>query len=104
MATTRIGQIEPFEIGSNDWELYAEWPRPVPARERYQRGEKEGNIIAILVTVIGQKAYVLLQNLLAPTKPHKKKYIYAELVEEMKNHLQPKLLTIAKQFKFNQRK
>ena len=24
MATSQIGQIEPFEIGSGDWELYAE--------------------------------------------------------------------------------
>ena len=64
--------------------------------------EDDKRKVAVLVTVIGQKAYALLRNLLVPTKPHEKKY--AELVEEMRNHLKPKLLTIAERFKFNRRK
>ena len=87
MAAAQIGQIEPFEIGSDDWELYAK------RLEQLANGiDEEKRKVAVLVTVIGQKAYALLRNLLATTKPHKKKY--AELVEQMKNHLKWKPLTI----------
>ena len=58
--------------------------------------------VAVFVTVIGQRAYALLRNLVALTKPHEKKY--DELVAAMKDHLKPKPLTIAEWFKFNRRK
>ena len=51
---------------------------------------------------IGPKAYALLRNLVAPTKPHEKEY--KELIDAMQAHLKPKPLTIAERFKFNRRK
>ena len=99
MAAAQIGQIEPFEIGSNDWELYAE---PLEQFLLANGIDEEKRKVAVLVMVIGQKTYAQLRNLLAPTKPHEKKY--AEFFEEMKNHLNPKPLTIAERFKFNRRK
>ena len=97
MASAQIGQIEPFDIGSDDCEVYAERVDQFLLANGIEDDKRK---VAVLVTVIGQKAYALLRNLLAPTKPHERKY--AELVEEMKNHLKP--LTIAERFKFNRRK
>ena len=99
MAIAQIGHIEPFEVGSDDWELYAERLDQFLLANGIDDDKKK---VAVLVTVIGQKAYSLLRNLVAPTKPHDKKY--DELVEVMKNHLKPKPLTIAERFKFNRRK
>ena len=54
--------------------------------------------VATLLTVIGDKAYSLLCNLLAPTKPAEK--TYGELVDVMKR---PKPPVIAERFKFHRR-
>ena len=99
MAIAQIGHIELFEIGSDDWELYAERLDQFLLANGIDDDKKK---VVVLVTVIGQKAYSLLRNLVAPTKPHDKKY--DKLVEAMKKHLKPKPLTIAEQFKFNRRK
>ena len=56
----------------------------------------------MLVTVIGQKAYALLRNLVAPTKPHEKDY--DSLVAAMKDLLKLKPLTIAEWFILNCRR
>ena len=57
--------------------------------------------VAVLLTVIGAKAYSLLRNLLAPTKPADTEY--ADLVKVMKDHLKPKPIVIAERFKFHRR-
>ena len=57
--------------------------------------------VAILLTVIGRKAYALLRNLLAPAKPAEKSFDV--LVKVMKDHLKPKPLVIAERFKFHRR-
>jgi hypothetical protein len=99
MATTQIGHLEPFEIGSDDWELYAERLDQSLLANGIDDDKKK---VAVLVTVIGQKAYALLRNLVAPTKPHEKDY--KSLLAAMKDHLKPKPLTIAERFKFNRRR
>ena len=58
--------------------------------------------VTVLVTVIGQKAYALLRNLVAPTKPHEKDY--DSLVAAMKDLLKLKPLTIAEWFILNCRR
>ena len=55
----------------------------------------------MFLTVIGGRAYALLRNLLAPTKPADKSY--GELVKVMKNHLKPTPPVIAERFKFHRR-
>ena len=99
MAANQIGQIEPFEIGSGDWELYAERLEQFLLANGIDDDRKK---VAVFVTVIGAKAYALLRNLVARTKPYEKRY--EELVEVMQAHLKPKPLTIAERFKFNRRK
>ena len=99
MATTQIGHIKPFEIESDDWELYIE------CLDQFMLTNGIGDEIRkvmIFITIIGQKMYALLQNLMAPTKLHEKKY--NELVESMNNHLKPRPLTIAERFKFSNTK
>ena len=96
MAATQIGHIEPFEIGNDDCELYAE------RLDQFMLAngiDDEKRKVAVFLTVIGQKVYALLRNLVAPTKPHEKKY--EDLVKAMMDHLKPKPLTIAERFKFN---
>ena len=56
---------------------------------------------ATLVTVIGKKAYGLLQSLLTPEKPLTKSY--DGLVQTMQSPLDIQPLAIAQCFKFHQR-
>ena len=57
--------------------------------------------MAVLLTVIGLKAYGLLRNLLAPTKPADKGC--DETVQVLQNHLSPKPMIIAERFKFHRK-
>ena len=63
--------------------------------------ESEARKKAVSLTVISPKSYGLLQNLLAPTKPADTDY--AALINTMKDHLSPKPLIIAEQYKFCKR-
>ncbi len=56
---------------------------------------------AIFLTVNGPAAYKLLRSLISPAKPTEK--TFAELVEVMKQHYNPKPSEIVQQFKFNSR-
>ena len=50
MATTQIGHLEPFEIESDDWELYAERLDQFLLANGIDNDKKK---VAVLVTVIG---------------------------------------------------
>ena len=55
--------------------------------------------VTVFQTVIGDKAYGLLQDFLAPTKAADK--TYSEPVKIMKDHLKPKPPVITERFKFD---
>ena len=57
--------------------------------------------VAVLLTVIGDKPYAVLRNLLAPSKPAEK--LFDVLVKVMKDHRKPKPLIIAERLKFRRR-
>jgi len=58
--------------------------------------------VAVLLTVIGTKAYTqLLRNIMAPEKPVTKEYDV--IVEALQAHLDPKPIIIAERFKFHRR-
>ena len=57
--------------------------------------------VAVLLTVIGTKAYTLLRNIVAPDKPAAKEY--DQLVEAFRAHLDSKPIIIAERFKFHRR-
>ena len=59
----------------------------------------DGKTVAVLLTVIGTKAYTLLKNIVAPDKPATKEY--NQLVEAFRVHLDLKPITIVERFKFH---
>ena len=56
---------------------------------------------AILLSVVGDKTYKLIRDLVAPDKPMDK--LYQELVDLLTSHLDPKPSMIVERFKFNSR-
>jgi len=98
MTTATLGQVEPFDPQVDDWVLYTERLEQFFVANGITDDAKK---VAVLLTVIGGKAYALLRNLLAPTKPAGKSF--ETLVEVMKDHLKPKPLVIAERFKFHRR-
>ena len=97
MAKAILGQMEPFELQGGDWILYAERMEQFFISNRIEEDSKK---VATLLTVIGDKVYALLRNLVAPVKPATKSF--RELVE-VKKHLKPKPPVIAERFKFHRR-
>jgi len=57
---------------------------------------KDEKKVAVLLTVIGTKAYNLLRNVITPAKPAKKSY--QQLVDAMKSYMDPKPIVIAEHF------
>ena len=98
MATATLGQVEPFELEGGDWNVYSERLDQFLVSNGVVDDAKK---VAVFLTVIGGRAYALLRNLLAPTKPADKSY--GELVKVMKNHLKPTPPVIAERFKFHRR-
>ncbi|XP_031570808.1 uncharacterized protein K02A2.6-like [Actinia tenebrosa] len=56
---------------------------------------------AILLSVIGPATYILLRNLVSPSKPTEKSYI--ELVSALRNHYQPTISITVQRYKFHTR-
>ena len=87
-----MGQMETFNYDSGD-----DWPTYVERLEQFftpNGATEEEKKVAVLVTVMGAKAYGLLQNLVAPDKPTGRKF--DNPVQKMKDHLNPKPLAIIK--------
>ena len=56
-----IGHVEPFRVGTDDWEQYEE-----RMAQFLSVNEIEGNRkVAVFLTMVGPQAYALLSNLLA---------------------------------------
>ncbi|CAH2073821.1 unnamed protein product, partial [Iphiclides podalirius] len=92
-----IGKIGTFDLEKDNWEAY------IDRLEQYFIVNQVKTEIQVptLITVIGGEAYELMVNLCTPEKPSNKPY--NELVELMKNHLNPKPSQLAERFKFRQR-
>ena len=98
MAINTIGQLEQFKPGTDDWEQYQERHAQYFVANGIEGEEKKR---VVLLTVVGPQAYLLLSNLVAPTKPAEK--TYAALTKAMLDHLKPKPLIIAERFQFHRR-
>ena len=93
-----VGALEKFDASNGNWVEYVEvLEQYFIANSIEDAGKKKG----IFLTVIGSETYRLLRNLLAPTKPADK--TLGQLVEALKNHLNPKPLVIAERYKFYHR-
>ena len=94
-----MGQMEPYDLEKSDeWASYVERLEQFFIANKITEAEQK---VAVLLTVIGSKAYSLLRNLLAPAKPADKDF--DEIVQVLQNHLSPKPLIIAERFKFHRR-
>ena len=89
--------MDPFDPDFDNWSAYTARLEQFFVANDIAEGKRR----AVLLTVIGTKAYTLLRNILAPEKPATKDY--SQLVEAMRSHLDPKPIVIAERFKFHQR-
>ena len=92
-----IGKIE--EYNENDsWIEYTERLEQYFAANEITDNNKKR---AVLLSVCGAKTYKLIRNLVNPRKPADKSFV--ELVNLVKNHLNPRPSSIVYRFKFNSR-
>ena len=99
MAKGIVGQMESF-----DCEHGESWPTYVEGLEQYFAANDITNAakkVAVLLTVVGPEAYGLIWDLVAPHKPGENSY--QEIVDAMKEHINPKPMVIAEQYKFHRR-
>ncbi|XP_045183417.2 uncharacterized protein K02A2.6-like [Mercenaria mercenaria] len=92
-----FGKISEFQDGQESFLNYEE--RLVQFFEANEVPDEE--LVPVFLSVIGSTAYGVLKNLVAPALPKDKSY--ADLVKLLKNHYNPKPLTISERFKFNKR-
>ena len=92
-----VGNIGEFDATKEDFDSYCDRLNQYLTANDIA-AEKH---VAVFLTVIGAKCFGLLRNLLAPEKLSSKSF--QELVQTLKQHLQPKPLIIAERFKFNKR-
>ncbi|XP_053372930.1 uncharacterized protein K02A2.6-like [Mercenaria mercenaria] len=92
-----FGKISEFQDGQESFLNYEE--RLVQFFEANEVPDEK--LVPVFLSVIGSTAYGVLKNLVAPALPKDKSY--ADLVKLLKNHYNPKPLTISERFKFNKR-
>ena len=92
-----IGKVEEFQENDNWIEYTERLEHYFTANEITDAGKKR----AVLLSSCGAKTYKLIRNLVSPGKPTDK--TFAELVNIVKNHLNPRPSTIVYRFKFNNR-
>ena len=90
-----LGSMDIFNPNMDDWSAY------VKRRESFFLANeiKDNKKVAVLITVIGTKAYSLLRSILTPAKAVDKSY--KQLVDTMKSHLDPQPIVIAERFRFH---
>ena len=95
---SRYGVINEFEAAREDWTSYAERLEQYFAANDVESAEKRR---AIFLSACGAQTYQLLKNLVAPEKPTERSF--GELIELVKDHLQPKPSIIVERFTFHSR-
>ena len=98
MATVAHGSIGPFDSSEEDWETYVERVELYLAANKIEDGTQRRDV---LLSVCGAKTYHTLRDLLAPAKPRETSY--ADVVETLKTHFNPKQGVAVHRFKFNSR-
>lgn len=90
-----FGSLEPFNEGQTTWDSYVERMDEFFSINNVPDDKKH----SFLLMFIGQKCYDTLRDICQPDKPARKSY--AQLVELMKNHLQPKPSVLSERYKFH---
>lgn len=90
-----FGTVEAFDERQTSWDSYIE-----RLDEFFQiNSVPDGKKHSFLLMCIGQKSYDILRDICQPDKPAKKNY--DQLVQLMKNHLQPKPSVLSERYKFH---
>lgn len=92
-----IGKVNEFTEGSESVENYVERLEQFFTANDIEDEKK----VSVFLSVVGSSAYGVIRNLVQPALPKDK--TYAQLVELMKSHYNPKPLIISERFKFNKR-
>lgn len=90
-----LGSLEPFNEAATSWESYTERIEQFFSLNNVPDEKKT----SFLLMCIGQKSYDILRDICQPDKPATKGY--ENLVELMKNHLQPKPSVMSERYKFH---
>ncbi|CAH0725500.1 unnamed protein product, partial [Brenthis ino] len=93
-----FGKIETFEVGSHNWDAYCRRIKQFITLNDIS----EHLHVATLVTHVGVSCYELMCDLCSPDLPEDK--TFDELVDIVKNHLEPQRSEIAERHIFRQRK
>ena len=78
-----LGYMEAYNPDMDDWSTYIERLNLFFLANAIKDNKK----VAVLLTVLGMKAYSLLQTIITPSKPAKKTCI--QLVDAMKSYVEP---------------
>ena len=92
-----LGFMDAYNPDTDDWSAYVERLDLFFLANEIKDDKK----VAVLLTVLGTKAYSLLRTIIAPSKPAEK--TYKQLVDAMKSYVEPKPIVIAERFRFHHR-
>ena len=104
MATTLLGQIEPFDPDTDDWLQYVERmeqmfiANDLTGAEKAEKAEKRRSIF---LSVIGKRTYGILRSLLSPDRPATK--TLEELIAVLTKHFSPPPSEVIQRFRFYSR-
>ena len=94
---TMFGKLEEFDMATGkDWIQYIERMEYYFQANKITEGDTKK---AILISVMGEKAYKLMHSLVSPAKPNDKSF--GQLVKAMRGHLYPLPSEIVQRHKFN---
>ncbi|XP_072140440.1 uncharacterized protein [Dermacentor andersoni] len=93
----QLGQMEPFDVSTNDWASYEERLTSFLIVNRVPEGDR----VHAFLSIIGPSTYSLLKSLVAPELPSAKSF--EVLTKMLGDHLSPKPSVIGERAKFHRR-
>ncbi|KAL5506358.1 hypothetical protein EMCRGX_G007980 [Ephydatia muelleri] len=97
-APSTLGTIGPYDRGSEEWSAYCEWVLIYLSANAVEDADRQH---AVFLSVCGAQTYQLNRSVVVPAKPSDK--TLKELMDLVKEHLQPAPSVIMQRFNFNGR-
>eukprot|EP00731_Ephydatia_muelleri_P017267 Em0010g365a len=97
-APSTLGTIGPYDRGSEEWSAYCERVLIYLSANAVEDADRQR---AVFLSVCGAQTYQLIRSLVVPAKPSDK--TLKELMDLVKEHLQPAPSVIMQRFNFNGR-
>ncbi|XP_073959109.1 uncharacterized protein [Choristoneura fumiferana] len=93
-----VGRIGEFEVAAGNWTMYVE-----RLAMYFKVNEIKAEMqLPTLIAVMGEEAYELLSTISCPKKPAEMSY--TEVIEIMRNHMEPKPSFMAERYRLRQRR